>query len=429
MIRNPFNFGNKPKRSRYDIAIQEDSQPMQIRNAVSTSSGIDAWFLDGFMSAGMAVNEKTAMSVSAVYACVGKIGGAIASMPIGVYRRGDSESRESLKNDIWWLLNEQPHKDYSSATFWESVMTSMLLHGDGFAVIKRPYPGSSDVRALEWHAARRVSPQRTKYGIVYTVVDLDGNVNTYLSEDVLHFPGFGFDGLRGMSQLQYCLRTSAGIAMAADTYSAKFFENGARPDFAIVHPGNPTPDQVNTLRSTWAARHSGVDNAHLPAVLAGGMDVKELTMNAEDAQLISTRQFQVEDIARIFGVPPHMIGHTQASTSWGTGIEQLGLGFVKFTLMRHMTVIEKECNRKLWPKNPKIFAEFNPSGLERGDYKTRMEGYRIALGRAGEPAFMRVNEVRKFENLPPDDELDQLATSTQGVNNNVSTPAETAGAE
>ena len=155
------------------------------------------------------------------------------------------------------------------------------------------------------------------------------------------------------------------------------------------------------VRRTLNLQNGGTGNAHLPALMVGGAKVHELTMNAEDAQLIDTRRFQVEDIARIFGVPPHMIGHTDKTSSWGTGVEQMSIGFVKYTLQRHLVKFEQEINRKVWPSRERYFVEFMTAGLERGDYKTRNEGYRIALGRAGEPAWMTVNEVRKLENLPP----------------------------
>ena len=131
------------------------------------------------------------------------------------------------------------------------------------------------------------------------------------------------------------------------------------------------------------------------------MELEKLSITPEDASLLDTRRFQVEEIARIFGVPPHMIGHTSASTSWGTGIEQQSIGFVKYTLQRHLVKIEQELNRKIWPTRARYYVEFSAVGLERGDTKTRNEAYRIALGRAGEPGWMSVNEVRRAENLPP----------------------------
>jgi HK97 family phage portal protein len=217
-----------------------------------------------------------------------------------------------------------------------------------------------------------------------------------------------------MSQIRNALRNSAGIALAADEYSGAFFSNGARPDIAIEMPDGPTPEQVEQYRQSWADRYQGASNAHKPALMTAGAKIHELTMNAEDAQLIATRQFQVEDIARIFGVPPHMIGHTQNTTSWGSGVEQMSIGFVKYTLQRHLVKFEQELNRKLFRGlQDRFFCEFQTAGLERGDYKTRNEGYRIGLGRAGEPAWLTVNEVRRLENLPPIDGGDVLYTGEQ----------------
>jgi HK97 family phage portal protein len=140
-------------------------------------------------------------------------------------------------------------------------------------------------------------------------------------------------------------------------------------------------------------------------ILQGGLKLHQLTMSMEDAQLLSTRNFQIQEICRIFGVPPHMVGHTEASTSWGSGIEQQSLGFVTYTLQRHTVPFEQELNHKLF-KTARLYCEFLTAGLLRGDTKSRFEAYRIALGRAGEPAWMRPSEVRKLENLPADDALD-----------------------
>lgn len=398
-------FSKTKKRGRYDFEVPADTSPAQIQNAtqMSMSSFLD-WSTNGFKTAGVSVNEQTAMRVGAVYACVALIGGAIAAMPLPVYQR-TKEGRERADHQIWWLLNEQPNPEYAAAVFWEIMVMSLLLHGDAFAQIQRDR--NNGITGFKFiHASDVTTPGQNK--TPYFGVTSDGKTNGVSASDMLHIAGPGYNGKRGMSQISYVLRHAAGIALAADEYSATFFENGARPDFAITVPTNPTTDQVRTLRETWAERHAGLGNAHLPAVLAGGMDVKNLTMNAEDSQLIETRQFQVEDIARIFGVPPHMIGHTKNTTSWGSGVEQMSIGFVKYTLMRHLRKIEQELNRKIWPNRERYFVEFNTAGLERGDYKTRMEGYRIAAGRAGEPAFMTVNEIRKLENMPPVDGGDTL---------------------
>ena len=228
-------------------------------------------------------------------------------------------------------------------------------------------------------------------------------------DDVLHFTGVGFNGLRSVSPLRHALRNAAGIALAADRYSAEFFGAGAKPEIVLKSTAAKlTEDQKEMIRSAWVDIHAG--NRMRPGVLGAGMEVQELTINAEEAQLLQARQFQIEDIARIYGVPPFMIGHTQNTTSWGSGVEQMGIGFVKYTLQEHLVDIEQEINRKLLRNSP-FFAEFATAGLERGDIKTRNESYRIGLGRAGEPGWLTINEVRAFENLPPIPGGDVLAAA------------------
>ncbi len=371
-------------------------------------------WLTGGLTAGTAVNERTAMGVSTVYACVSLIGGAIASLPLPIYKRMP-QGRERADHPVWWLLNEQPHPDMSAAAFWEYLVTSNLLYGDAFAEIVRPSAATNAVKWLRPLHPRNVTVASldNDNGLVYTVTDPDGDepTRTILGADMLHIPGVGFNGTRSLSPIRQAARNAVGIALAADQWSASFFENGARPDFALTTDASLKPDQIDSLRSQWSERHSGAMNRGKPVVMQGGLKVQPLTVPAEDAQLIETRRMQVEDIARIYGVPPHMIGHTTASTSWGSGIEQQAIGFVRFTLQRHLVRIEQELNRKFWPRSTAFFAEFNVSGLERGDYKARNEGYRIAIGRAGEPGWMTTNEIRRMENLPPLEGGDDLATA------------------
>lgn len=402
-------FGkSKPKQGRYEKSSA--GEPIaEIQNSVYQASDMNDWLAWNVSSSGLAVTEKTAMMVSAVYACVSLIGGAIAALPKAIYER-TAEGRQKVDHKFRWLLNEEPNPNSSAAVFWECMTGSLLLHGDAFAIINRPSYKLTDVIGFEWIPTQSVDVILTDDGPKYRVHLQDGKLKSFDSADILHIPGPGFNGFRGMSQIQYVLRQSVGIALAADEYSANFFQNGARPDFVIKHPTTPTVEQQDQLRNAWAERYQGVRKSHRPAILTGGADIKELTMNAEDAQLITTREFQVEDISRIFGVPPHLIGHTKNNTSWGTGIEQMSIGFVKYTLSRHLVKIEQELNRKIWPSRERYFVEFVTAGLERGDYKTRNEGYRIALGRAGEPAWMTTNEVRKLENLAPIDGGDQLFT-------------------
>lgn len=356
-------------------------------------------------AAGPAVTERTAMAISAVYACIGLIGGAIASLPLQIYQRGE-DSRTRIDHELWWLLNEQPAPAYSASVFWEYLAWSLLLHGDAFAEICRVSPLSPKIKSLEILHPLDVSVAKNGDRLAYTFID-EGEIKTVDQDDMMHIPGLGFDGLRGLSPLRHAARQAMGLSLAADEYSARFFSNGARPDYVITMPNAPKEDQVKLFRDSWMARYAGIGNAHIPAILAGGGDVKALSLNPEDSQLIETRNFQASDIARFYGVPPHLIGLTDKSTSWGTGIEQQSIGFVKYTLQRHLVKIEQEINRKCF-RIARNFAEFNTAGLERGDYKARNEGYRIALGRAGEPGWMTINEIRRIENMPPIDGGEKL---------------------
>jgi HK97 family phage portal protein len=216
-------------------------------------------------------------------------------------------------------------------------------------------------------------------------------------DDMLHIPGFGYNGIRGLSPLRHALRMSGGVAVNAQQFSAKFLENAARPEMALKTDATLTDDQFARLKE-WLAEHQGPQNAGRPMILEGGLDVKTLTMPMEEMQLLETRRFQVEEIARIYGVPPFMIGHTDKTTSWGAGVGAMGTGFVRFTLRDHLNAFENEINRKFF-RTTRFVAKFDTSELENADLKTLIETFRIALGRAGEQPIMSVEEVRHKLNL------------------------------
>ena len=380
----------------------------------TSGSALYEWLTGGssLSSSGPAVTERTALAIGAVYACISLISGAILSLPVHIYRRSQ-DGRDRITNDLWWLLNDQPSPGCTAAVFWEFLTWSLLLHGDAFARILRASPMSPTITGFEFCHPLNVTPARNGDRLAYLVKDRwTGHVESFDQDDILHVPGLGFDGLRGLSPLRFAAKQSMGLSLAADEYAARFFSNGARPDYVVTTPNRMDEAQQKLFRESWMARYAGVGNAHIPAILTGGGDVKALSLKPEDAQLIETRHYQTSDIARFYGVPPHMIGLTEKTTSFGTGIEQQSIAFVKYTLTRHLVKFEQEINRKCF-RGPAKFAEFCTAGLERGDFKTRNEGYRIALGRAGEPAWLTVNEVRKLENQPPVDGGDVLPSNVQ----------------
>lgn len=386
-------FGQAENSHRDTLTAQE------LANLIGGGSG----------NGGPDVSETTAMRVAAVYACVALKAGAISTLPMNVYARAEDGGRAAVSHPYYWLLNESPNDDISAAVFWEYLETSRLFHGDAFAEILRPSFRSSKVRGFQPHHPNRVQPFRDTAGhLFYRVTPLVGAQYIVHPADMIHVPSLGFDGLRSPSPITYAAKQAVGTALSADEYNARFFINGARPDFALKTAGNLSKDQADMLRATWAEHHSGVTKSHLPAVLTGGMDIAQLSLSAADSQVLATSMFQVVQICSVLGTPPFMIGHTDKTTSWGAGVENMGRGFTKFTLKRDIVKYEQEFNRKLFPARERIFVRFDLADIERGDLKSENEALRIALGRAGEPGWMTQNEVRRNKNLPPKDGGDEL---------------------
>jgi len=355
-----------------------------------------------------APSERAAMQVTSVWACVSLISGAIASLPMHIYKRSsDGDLSRDINADLWWTLNEQFSPRWPASAGWQFLTASKLLHGDGFAEIKRA-PGGRITGLVPIHPNRvRVITTRDGERLVYEVQP-DATISSPTPEaarirvldqdDVLHVPGFGFNGLRGMSALRFSLANSGRLAINAQKFSASFLENMARPDFALKAAGNLSDDQFARLQAM-IAEHEGPARSGKPMILEGGLELQALTMPLEEMQLLETRKFQVEEIARAFGVQPFMIGHTEKTSSWGTGVEAMGAGFVRYTLRDHLNAFQNEMNRKFFRTASRV-AEFDTTELERGDTKSMFEAVRVALGRAGEPAFMTREEGRDLLRLP-----------------------------
>ncbi|GGI82197.1 hypothetical protein GCM10007973_18320 [Polymorphobacter multimanifer] len=360
-----------------------------------------------------ALSLTSASSVTAVHACTALISGAISSLPVSIYQRTPQGEQEELFNeDLWWLLNEQFNPRWSAAKGWEYLGMSILLQGDAFAIIERRGPRITGLRPIHPIAAE-VRPSNDGRRLVYRFTfdwadgaDMLGS-RIYDQDDVLHFPGIGFDGLRGMSPLRSFLRMAGGVAQALQNYNGKFFTNGARPDYVIT--GDMTEEQITQSRASIDAYHGGLANSRRPMLLSGGLEVKTISLPLEDVQLLGLRQFAVEEIARAYLVPPFMIGHTQNTTSWGSGVEAMGVGFVRYTLRNYLSAIENELNRKLYRGGNKFLA-FDTSELERADLKSLFEALRTAMGRAGEAGFMTPDEVRRVLKLRKVPGGDALAT-------------------
>ncbi|WP_223119797.1 phage portal protein [Salinicola corii] len=371
----------------------------------SDSPGMMELFQLNPSAAGPVVNANTAMRVTAVYSCVRLLAGAVATMPVHIYER-TATGRTRVDHDAWWHLNQQASELFTASAMWEHGIAEMLLRGDGLAWLQRNRRG--ELTGIE-PLPRTQTIIEKKNGRLRYHASLDEGYVGLDQDDVLHIPNIGFDGISSPSVIGLAAKQGIGLAMAAEEYGARFFSNGARPDHVITMDGSPTQDQVDRIRDNWLKRHTGVANAHLPGMLVGGAKLQQVTMSAEDAQIMQVRQFQVVDIARAFGVPTWMIGAMDKTTSWGSGLEQMGLGFIIYTLQQHLNRAAQEINRKIL-RDRRLFAEFNVNALLRGDAKTRSDYYKSALGGTQNPGFMTPNEVRAKENLPPIEGGDTLYT-------------------
>jgi HK97 family phage portal protein len=368
--------------------------------------GPDVMEAFGIAPSGTTVSATSAMRVSAVAACVAKIAGAIVSMPIHEYALDGGEIPSRLpRSDLWYLLNEQPSPQYTAASMWEGVSMAQLLRGDAYALLRWRMNGTiREILPLPWGS---VSPIRSPVeGVRYYVNLPYHGISTWFDpSDILHFPGLGFDDnvMRSMSVIQFGARSAIGNALAMDEYSGKFFEGGAHPSIILQASAKMSDTQIGQMQAAFASRYAGLANAHrLPLVLTEGITAKELSLSAEDAQLLEARKFQVMDIARAFGVPGFMINESTGSTSWGSGLETNGKAFVQYTLQTWLRKIEQELNRKLYPRNNGRFLEFNREALYETDLKAQGEYSRSAVGGPGSgDGWMTVNEIRRRQRMPP----------------------------
>jgi HK97 family phage portal protein len=346
--------------------------------------------------AGPVVTPKTSMKVAIVFACVRLIAGAIAQMPLHVFTNKDNGERErDGGNIIAKLLSLQPTTMWSAATFWEYLVTCMLLHGDGFAIILRDRFGQPE-------EFLPISPTDTEVqevnGRLVYYTKLNGEYRGFDQDDVLHLPGFGFNGKRSLSVIRWGALNSIGLELAMEEHSGSFFTGGTQQKVAVIKTGKWDKEQQDKFRAAWVATYGGNGNNGKPLVLDQATDIKTLSINAKDSQLLESREFQITDIARAFGLPSFMVNQEQKSTSWGSGIGEIGLSFLRFTLGPHLNRFEQEINRKLFLKGNQ-FAEFLTAILMRMTLKDRNEAYRQAIGGSQGPGWLAINEVRKMENL------------------------------
>lgn len=368
--------------------------------SISSSEDMQALFGSINSAAGVPVNDTTAMQVSTVYACLSKLGGATTQLPIHQYRVNRIGDRERMEpTNLWWLLNESPSDAWTAASWKEWIMRCVGLRGDQITEIVRSQERVVGLRPLHPDC---VKWQLDGGRLRYDAIDLEtGRVYGLDQDDVLHFAGFGFNGVKSLSTIQYAARQAIGNSTAAADFTGRTLGEGAMPLIAITYPAKMDPPQQKMLRDSFVATYGGSQGRKLPLVLTEGATLKELSLTPVDIELMKLRAFEKADICEAFGVPPIIIGNSEKNSAWGTGIEQVILGFVRFTIKPHLVRWEEELNRKLFRRAGQ-FVEFELDGLLRGDAKSQADSFRAALGGPGTgDGYMSVNEVRKVKNMPP----------------------------
>ena len=359
-------------------------------------------FLFGRTTSGKPVNERTAMQTTAVYACVRILAEAIASLPLHVYEYQDDGGKKLVHDHpLYYLLHDEPNPEMTSFVFRETLMSHLLIWGNAYAQIIRD--GAGRVLGLYPLLPDKMEVQRDDKGNIYYVYSRNSDENPMFkeygniklkAEDVLHIPGLGFDGLIGYSPIAMA-KNAVGMTLACEEYGASFFANGANPGGVLEHPG--VLKDPSKVRESWNSVYRGVSNAHKIAVLEEGMKYQQIGIPPEEAQFLETRKFQINEIARLYRIPPHMVGDLDKSSF--SNIEQQSLEFVKYTLDPWVIRWEQSLQRSLLlpGEKGKYFIKLNVDGLLRGDYQSRMNGY--AVGRQN--GWFSANDIREMENMNP----------------------------
>jgi len=340
--------------------------------------------------AGEIVTESSIMALSAVWACANLLAGTVSSLPLMVYRTRSSVREVDRAHPLYRLLHDSPNFDQTAVDFWQFVQASLEFWGNAYA---EKIITNGVVSALVPVSPNLMKVERLQNGSIEYTWTFENQFYRRSDAQMLHIRGFGGNPLGGMSTLHFG-KNAFGLARAVDRAAGATFKNGLRPSGALTFDAFLSKENREIAETKLVEKYVGAINAGRPLVLEGGTKWQQLTINPEDAQMLESRRFSVEEICRFFGVPPHMVGHTENSTSWGTGLEQQTLGFQKFTLGPRIRRIEQALSKQLLTPADRangVSIEFSLEGLLRGD----------SAGRSAYYQTMTINEIRKLENLPP----------------------------
>jgi HK97 family phage portal protein len=356
--------------------------------------GVDIDFSGGVAS-GVAVDELRAMQTSAVYACVRVLSETVASLPLFLYQREKDKHTKAQEHPLYEVLHDLANSEMTSFNFREVMMTSLLLYGNAYARIIRDKAGH--VKELWYLKPNLMEVERDSVTkkIKYTYADdKDNKTYSFKPEQIFHIVGLGYDGIKGLSPIDQA-REAVGLALATEEFGARFFGNGARPGGVLEHPG--VVKDPEKLRESWNKVYQGTKNSNKIAVLEEGMKYHEIGLSPEASQFLQTRKYQLNEICRIFRVPPHLVGDLERSTF--SNIEHQSIDFVTHTIRPWLVRWEQAIYKSLLNEQERqlYYAKFNVDGLLRGDFSTRMQGYATAR----QNGWMNINEIRALEEMNP----------------------------
>jgi HK97 family phage portal protein len=366
----------------------------------SDARTVERVFVDasGTSDSGEYVSDRSALALSSVWACVNLLAGTVATLPLMIYRTVPGKTREPYPDHpLYRILHDSPNADQTASDFWEFSEIAIELRGNAYA---RKLRSSTRIIGLDpIPPGAMAPPRRLASGSIEYRWTVNGKSFVADDRDVLHIRGFGGDPLGGLSTLEFA-RNTFGLARAIDRAAGTTFKNGVRPAGVLTFEKFLSEQNRQIAETALVEKYAGAMNAGRPLILEGGSTWQQISINPEDAQMLESRSYSVEEICRFFGVPPFMIGHTEKATSWGSGLEQQVLAFRKFTLQRRLERIEQALMKQLLTPEDRaqgVTIEFNLEGLLRADSVGRAAYYQSGLTNG----WLTINEVRAKENLPP----------------------------
>jgi len=352
-----------------------------------------SWASSNRNPSGVKVDAETALRSTVVLACIRVLSTSVAGLPFHLYRRLAGGGKEiAREHPLYRLLHTQPNSWQTSFEWREQMMLHLLSHG--FALDEKVYTGGAISEIVPLHPSRVKTEQLENNRLRYTYREASGSSTVYTQDAVMSVRGMSDDGVNGMSTIELA-RDAIGLARACEIHGATFFGNGARPGVILSTDQMLSPEAAENTRNQWERAHRGADRSNRTAVLQGGLKVSELGGNNQESQFLEARRFQVEEVCRLFGVPPHLVGDLTRSSF--SNIEQQSLDFLTNGLMPYLRRIESSIARDLLEGDDEYFAEFDTRGVLRADAAGRASYYNTMWNLG----VLSVNEIRSLENLNP----------------------------